>query len=107
MSLTVENKTVTVGRGYGVISFLAAKTEQKQRKGKAYDQSPIQFSQLTFFTYISTFFPAEQSIGNSVTMANCFPNCHLLSSQICLMLGFKKKKKSQDEKSIVSWFQIT
>lgn len=38
------------------------------------------------------FFPAEQSIGNSVTIANCFPNSHLLSSQIHLMLGFKKKK---------------
>lgn len=36
MSLTVENKTVTVGRGDGVRSFLAVKTEQKQRKGKAY-----------------------------------------------------------------------
>jgi hypothetical protein len=55
MSLTVENKTVTVGRGCGVISLLAAKTE-KQRKEKAYDQSSIQFSRLTFFTYISTFF---------------------------------------------------
>ena len=87
MSLTVENKTVTVGRGYEVISFLAAKTEQKQRKEKAYNQSSIQFCQLMLFTSILHLFPAELSVSKSVTIANCFHNSHLLSSQIHLMLG--------------------
>lgn len=103
MSLTVENKTVTVGRGYGVICLLAAKTEQKQRKGTAYDQSPIQFSQLPSFTYISTF-PAERSTGSAVTIANAS------LAVICFPVKFpyvRILKKSQDEKSIVSWFQIT
>lgn len=98
MSLTVENKSVTGRRGYGAISFSSAGTEQKQGEGKAYNQSSVQFSWLKFFTYISTLFSAEQSIDNSVTIANCFPNSHLLSSQIHLMLGFKKRKKKKKVK---------
>lgn len=89
MSLTV-NKSVTVGRGYGVISLLAAKTEQKQRKSLRPITHPVLSAYVLYIH--STFFPAEQSIGDSVTRANCFPSSHLLSSQIHLMLGLKKKK---------------
>ncbi|EDL77001.1 rCG25375 [Rattus norvegicus] len=47
MSLTVENKTVTVGeRGWSNIFSCY--------------QSPIQFSPLTPFTYISTFFQLNE-----------------------------------------------